>query len=489
MGNLLEDDAPAVDSSASSVLRRRDFLAITGAAAIVPLVFPQRANAATILAPVWGIYSIAPTGILTQTDATSFYGTKGLDGIFIREAWNSIESTQGNYDVSNIVSILTQALTYNPSLTFALGIPGGENFPSYLLVPNGVTYQGAAYTIPRASPSIKGTVTTLPLPFDPGYVACYNNMLHAVLKQLNGVTFTNSSGQTASVLTQLRSIKLGLYTGGDSEITIPSWDSTKPGNQSQAAAWLTGFTNPRPLGGGYVASSWYIQVVNTHTNHAKWLVSILGTLSGISNAASITLSMPLFLPDVSFPLIDQSGHIIQPPPTGLPDNTAIVVELVQHCASAVTNPVQAIFTSSSILNPNSKPVPDTLNFNQPQYGAYVNATGALGLPCLAFQTNAWGGQLGESDNATWNTNADPIALSISSTTDCNTFVNLLAFGMMNPQTTDSQGSPPYSVYPYRGYIEVHENDVFKWNNTSSEFGPNKLAQSIFGIVHKTLFGS
>ncbi len=312
--------------------------------------------------PVSGIYAIAPPTSPNYlrfndgADKTAFYTTEGLAGTFISCNWSDMESGQGTYTPftsgqgNPIYDSLSDLINTNPDLNFVLAVGAGPGkVPDYIQTGT-VTVGTTFYIIPNvAIPGVQNGGDTIysPFPFDPVFVNRYKEMISYVLTQLATITL----GDPPIVpLSRLTSIKLGLYTSGDSEIAISSWNNSVTGTaRSDAQYWLTAFTTPNYRDSdpgtsswpGAAASTWQDTINTAFVSYAEWLAGTLSTLASmydLPNLNSLTFGAPLIDPKISFPLISSTGTIIACPATGLPDNSAVPALLLSNAATAVSNP-------------------------------------------------------------------------------------------------------------------------------------------------------
>jgi len=220
--------------------------------------------------PVSGIYAIAPRTSPNYlrfndgADKIAFYNTEGLAGTFISCNWSDIESGQGTYTPFDsgaqnpIYDSLSDLITTNPSLNFVLAVSAGPGkVPDYIQTGT-VTVGTTSYIIPNVEiPGVQkdGEDTIYsPFPFDPVFVNRYKEMISYVLNSLATITIGDPPIVPLGLLT---SIKLGLYTSGDSEIAISSWNNSVTGTaRSDAQYWLTAFTTPGYRDSAPGTSSW-----------------------------------------------------------------------------------------------------------------------------------------------------------------------------------------------------------------------------------------
>jgi hypothetical protein len=115
------------------------------------------------------------------------------------------------------------------------------------------------------------------------------------------------------------------------------------------------------------------------------------------------------------------------------------------------------------------------------FDQFINATGTDGVPLLAFQTNDFGG-----DGTGAGTKSSPVTLSNTSTLDGHTFIALLEDGLSVPNQSTA---PPYTEqYPYAPYIEIHYQDVLKWNGASSYYYDPAVVGNAIDTVYEDIFG-
>jgi hypothetical protein len=465
-------------------------------------------DATAPILPVVGIYTIAPPRnyFSTENEKNKFYNTSGLDGVFITLNWINLESSQGVYQpfdsIPDLYNTLSDIISANgsrtilglPPLQFALAIVAGPSQSPPYLVTSPIDF-GGTYRVPNAEiPGAQtgGSTVYSPFPFDPGFIYCYQNLWSAILTDLASTTI--SSVLPISLLT---SIKIGLYTGDDSEIQIDSWNGSATGTaRSDAPQWLLAFTTPgflasSPTGTGsswpgYAASAWQTTVISAWTSHLEWLQGELNTLAtdnDLPNLANVTFSCPLFIPKISFPLIDANGNIIPCPDNdSLPDNSGFVRLLLGDGAAAVDNPIQAIDTSLSIApSPGVSPVDYPLIYDNTSVDLLIH--GPASETYLAFQTNDFGG-----NGTAAGTQSDPIALSNQVTKSCNTYRYILEDGLQVP---NQSSAPPYTEpYSYEPYIEIHYQDVLIWNGTTSSVNATAcVLGNVIELVHEDIFGS
>jgi hypothetical protein len=101
---------------------------------------------------------------------------------------------------------------------------------------------------------------------------------------------------------------------------------------------------------------------------------------------------------------------------------------------------------------------------------------------LAFQTNDFGG-----DGTGAGTKSSHVTLSNTSTLDGHTFIALLEDGLSVPNQSTA---PPYTEqYPYAPYIEIHYQDVLKWNGgTSHWYTTASVVGNAIDTVYEDIFG-
>jgi hypothetical protein len=277
----------------------------------------------------------AMTVPLTQPSDTAkakqIYNTPGLSGVHLAVDWSLVEPSAGSFDFSSVdqnLSLIPSNLPLNLALMAGLSAPAwvAHTCPSVTVnINNGV--HGGAVPVQFAAP------------WTSAYGLAYIGAFRALLDHLETV------GVSARIVGCIASI----YHGLDCELTIP-WTVDNQPNMQNAQIWAkAGYTPALALSG--------------------W-ISAVGHLARLLPDA--TLSIPLLIPSVSLPWINDAGEWVPD------DNTTDqVAAFLAHAGKQYSSRAMAFYTAGSTIA-----LPAI-------YGGAETAGCVIGC-----QTNAWGGSLG-----------------------------------------------------------------------------------------------